>query len=292
MSKDPVERLALGGAQLGLAYGIRGSAKPDYGRALEILSTALEEGFCMVDTACLYGSSHEFIGMALGELGASMKVVTKLPTMRAGDLEEALAKALQDLRTPKVYGLMAHHGKDFNGPLGEEMASFLSRQRDLGLAYKIGFSCYSPEEALAASGVLAPQVVQLPLNALDQRFLASGALKRFKAMGAEIHVRSCFLQGLLLMDPAEGAEKVKGAGRFLERFAERASDFGLSSMELALGFCLSIEEVDRVVVGVDSPSQVSEIVLAARSAAGRVRPEDLEDLMCFDEAVIDPRTWG
>jgi aryl-alcohol dehydrogenase-like predicted oxidoreductase len=246
----------------------------------------------MVDTACLYGSSHEFIGMALGELGASVKVVTKLPTMRAGDLEEALAKALQDLRAPNVYGLMVHHGKDLNGPLGEEMSSFLARQRDLGLADKVGFSCYSPEEALAASDVLIPQVMQLPLNPLDQRFLASGVLKRFKAMGAEIHVRSCFLQGLLLMDAVEGAEKVKGAGRFLSRFAERASDLGLSSMELALGFCLSIEEVDRVVVGVDSPGQISEIVCAVRSAAGRVRPEDLEDLMCFDEAVIDPRTWG
>ncbi|EHM10249.1 putative oxidoreductase, aryl-alcohol dehydrogenase like protein [Thermanaerovibrio velox DSM 12556] len=292
MKPDPVTRLALGGAQLGLAYGICGAREPSYDRALGVLETALCAGIDMVDTAYLYGTSHRFIGEALARLGTSMKVVTKLPALSPREMEKALRASVEDLKTSGVYGLMLHHGEALLGPQGGSMAAFLAAQRDSGVALKVGFSCYSPEEALDASRIMSPQVIQFPLNPLDQRFLISGGIKRLKDIGTEIHVRSCFLQGLLLMDPQEGSEKVKGAAPFLTRLAERALELNMSPMELALGFCLSIPEVDRVIVGVDSPKQLLEVVSAARSACGRVCAEDLKDLICFEDHVIDPRKWG
>ena len=42
-------------------------------------------------------------------------------------------------------------------------------------------------------------LVQLPLNILDRRLIDSDILARLKNRGVEIHVRSVFLQGLLLM---------------------------------------------------------------------------------------------
>ena len=42
-------------------------------------------------------------------------------------------------------------------------------------------------------------MVQLPYNIIDQNFETSGWIKKLKKMNIKIHVRSIFLQGLLLM---------------------------------------------------------------------------------------------
>ncbi|MEM5627314.1 hypothetical protein AAHB47_28660 [Bacillus wiedmannii] len=47
-------------------------------------------------------------------------------------------------------------------------------------------------------------MIQVPLNIFDQRLIYSGLLQKLKTKGIEIHARSPYLQGLLLMD----AEKI------------------------------------------------------------------------------------
>ena len=41
-------------------------------------------------------------------------------------------------------------------------------------------------------------IVQLPINIIDRRFVKSAWLRRLKKNNVEIHARSVFLQGLLL----------------------------------------------------------------------------------------------
>ena len=43
-------------------------------------------------------------------------------------------------------------------------------------------------------------MIQCPFNVFDQRLISSGAYKRMKARGIKVHVRSIFLQGLLLKE--------------------------------------------------------------------------------------------
>ncbi len=63
--------------------------------------------------------------------------------------------------------------------------------------------------------------MQLPLNALDRRPIASGVLARLKAQGSEIHARSVFLQGLLLMPPSDLPEFFEPVRPALARVAPR-----------------------------------------------------------------------
>ena len=44
-----------------------------------------------------------------------------------------------------------------------------------------------------------PDIIQLPFSVFDQRLLQDGTLSTLKSLGIEIHARSIFLQGLLLM---------------------------------------------------------------------------------------------
>ena len=45
-----------------------------------------------------------------------------------------------------------------------------------------------------------PDIIQLPFNAFDKKAAELGTLKRLKDEGIEVHARSIFLQGLLLMN--------------------------------------------------------------------------------------------
>ena len=66
---------------------------------------------------------------------------------------------------------------------------------------KVGVSVYSPRSWHSGWRRVIPGAGAAPANLLDQRFLRSGWLDRLQAQGCEIHVRSLFLQGLLLMQP-------------------------------------------------------------------------------------------
>ena len=70
--------------------------------------------------------------------------------------------------------------------------------KENGLIEKFGYSVYYPEDLDKFFEKFPPDIVQLPANIFDQRFNRSGWLKKLEDQGVEIHIRSVFLQGLLL----------------------------------------------------------------------------------------------
>jgi len=61
----------------------------------------------------------------------------------------------------------------------------------------------------------------------------------------------------------------------------------VSAVQACLAFPLSFPDIDRVVVGADSVSQLDQIISAAVSVA----PDDLPDLQCDAENLINPARW-
>ena len=100
-----------------------------------------------------------------------------------------------------VYGLLAHHADDLLVPGGRRVFEEMQRLLEEGLVRKIGVSVYSGQQIDSILELYTPDIVQLPLNLFDQRLLESGHLEKLKRRGVEIHARSVFLQGLLLIEP-------------------------------------------------------------------------------------------
>jgi preprotein translocase subunit SecY len=66
---------------------------------------------------------------------------------------------------------------------------------------KIGASIYNPLDLEEMSKTFRFDLIQAPFNLVDRRLQKTGWLKKLKDKGVEIHTRSAFLQGLLLMSP-------------------------------------------------------------------------------------------
>ena len=103
------------------------------------------------------------------------------------------------LNTINLYGLMLHRPEQLLGPYGEEIMSALLSLKKSGTVQKIGISVYSPDEFTELFSEYDFDIVQCPFNLIDRRLVNSGWLAKLKALGVEVHVRSSFLQGLLLM---------------------------------------------------------------------------------------------
>ena len=114
------------------------------------------------------------------------------------------------------------------------------------------------------------------------------SLAGLKRAGVEIHARSVFLQGLLLMTPERLPANLASARSQLEKFRAHADKMGLTPLQAALGFALGVPELDCVVVGVNSAAQLAEILVAVP------RSVDVQWLAQFalgDPELLDPSRW-
>jgi aryl-alcohol dehydrogenase-like predicted oxidoreductase len=284
-----VSRLALGTVQFGLPYGIANQsgqvARPE---ARAMLQLAATKGIDLLDTAIAYGASET----CLGEVGIQgFKLVTKLPALPDGCpsasdwVKEQVSASLARLGVSAVYGLLLHRPQQLLGTGGQELYQALQELKESGRAQKVGVSIYDPSELEVIAKSFRLDLVQAPFNLVDRRLHSTGWLQRLKGLGTEVHTRSVFLQGLLLMPTPP--TKFASWNYLWHRWQKWLKENQLNAVEACLAFPLAFPEIDRVIVGLDSVNQLTEIIGAANSALQL----DWPDLQCEEENLINPSRW-
>jgi aryl-alcohol dehydrogenase-like predicted oxidoreductase len=283
-------KLALGTAQFGLAYGIA-SPQPQiaYAEAKNIVDYACGQGMTVLDTAMGYGESEA----RLGEIGVhAWKVISKLPEVPSGEnavawISGAVHSSLAKLKIESLYGLLLHRPAQLVGDRGPEIHAALQRLKSEGLVEKIGISIYQPSELEGVFSVGEVDLVQSPLSVLDRRLITSGWLDRLADRGVEVHARSVFLQGLLLMSAAQRPRKFDRWSGLWDRYHAWVRETGLSPLEACLAYVSSVPQVRQVVVGVNGLSHIQEILQAQISQVPNWSPE----LDTDDEELLNPLAW-
>ena len=286
-----VNQLALGTVQFGIPYGVANQqGLVSFEQVREILNTAQSSGVDTLDTAIAYGDSEH----RLGEIGvSSWKVVSKLPPIPAETtkistwVEQSIYGSLQRLKTTQLYGLLLHRPEQLLSSQGDSLHQSLNLMKDRGLVKKIGVSIYSPTELERLCDRFSFDLVQAPYNILDRSLERSGWLSRLKHLGVEVHVRSVFLQGLLLMNPSSRPAYFARWQPFWQQWEQWLTDTQLTPLQACLGFVLANPDIDRIVVGVDSLGQLQEI-LATAIGEPPLLPEALS---CNDSDLINPSRW-
>lgn len=284
-------RLALGTVQFGLAYGVAnqvGQVSRD--DAVTILAAARTGGLDTIDTAIAYGDSEACLGAA-GVAGWC--IVSKLPTLPddcsdvAGWVAAHIAGSLDRLRVNRLHGLLLHNPRQLLERHGAALAAALRAAREDGLVGRIGVSIYAPDELAAIYPVLPPDLVQAPLNLVDRRLVDSGWLERLADDGVEVHTRSSFLQGLLLMPQVPA--RFSPWQRLWAHWQQWCVAHPGQAAAACLAYPLALPQVARVIIGVDSPAQLGELLDASQSLP---QASELPDLRCTDERLINPSLWN
>jgi aryl-alcohol dehydrogenase-like predicted oxidoreductase len=286
-----MSRLAIGTVQFGLPYGVANQVgQVSRAEAKAMLQVALDNGIDTLDTAIAYGDSEA----CLGKVGTSgFKLITKLPALPDSSVDintwvqQELNASLLRMGVTRVYGLLLHRSEQLLGSQGVLLYKALQSLKDNGQVQKIGVSIYSPNELV----VLTPQyhfdLVQAPFSLVDRRLYSTSWMQRLKDADVEIHTRSVFLQGLLLMSKADMPIKFSPWADLWQTWHRWLADHDCSAVEACLAFPLSFPEIDRVVVGTDSVSQLAQIVSAVKQVK-----INLPNLQSEDENLINPGNWN
>jgi aryl-alcohol dehydrogenase-like predicted oxidoreductase len=285
-------RLGLGTAQFGLRYGVANAGgQVSLREARAILDHAAAAGISLLDTAIAYGESES----RLGQLDvAHWHVVSKLPPLAEGCgdvgawVRNAVQGSLERLRIRRLYGLLLHEPRDLLGGRGPALNAALLELRERGTVHKVGLSVYDPEELEAVWPRFPVDIVQAPFNIVDRRIAASGWLARLHEAGTEVHVRSAFLQGLLVMGAARRPPRFARWQRLWHQWDQWLSEQRLTPLAACLRFVLARPEIRRVIVGVDCLAQLREIIAA--STGKPVMPP--ESLATNDPELVNPSRWN
>jgi aryl-alcohol dehydrogenase-like predicted oxidoreductase len=285
-------KLAIGTAQFGLNYGIANNAgKMTLSAAGEILQFAQTSGIDTLDTAIAYGDSEAVLGV----IGVrSWKVITKLPPVPVDCsdvmlwVEENVSASLQKLGVPKLYGLMLHRPDQLLGDLGLVLYRSLMSIKAKGLVQKIGISVYEPFEIESVFSRYTLDLVQSPLSVLDRRLVDTGWAEKLHKSGVEVHVRSIFLQGLLLMPASLRPAKFESWVNIWQEWDRWLESSQLTPLQACVRYLQSISSVDKIIVGIDSLSQLKEILIATQGRLQSLPEFKTEQI----ENLINPARWN
>ena len=285
-----MNRIALGTAQFGMAYGINNQrGKIPSEEALEILNEAAKSGIDILDTAYGYCDAEIVLGQFIQSSGKNFKVISKLPSCGYGEVEKALSDSLRRLGSSSIYGYLVHNFESYKKePRIWQELEMMKRSKKIE---KIGFSLYRTSELeLLMEREIKIDLINVPHSVFDQRF--GPYFKYLKNMGVEIYTRSVFLQGLVFKKADQLSAYFNPIKEKVDRLHQLARETGLSIATLCINFVLLNDFVDEVVVGVDRLENLKEIMAALRFYdKTRELIDDLLKLREDDESLILPFNW-
>ena len=284
-------KLAIGTANFGLAYGVtNNNGRLSDTEIKNIMSEAKRSKVVTFDTAQGYGDSEERLSPFLNY---KTKVVTKIGIELQSNkislnVQQLFAQSLEKLKCDKVYALLLHNPEVLVGQDGPAIIRELQHLKYEGLVEKIGVSIYNPEILKEVLRSFDVDIVQLPFNIFDREVLLSGWADKLKEKDIEIHTRSVFLQGILLMQRHNLPNWFrKNWSEIFEQWFDFQRHVDATADEIALTFVLRQPWIDKVVVGVDNFQQLTRLANIEKNMK-----KDYEPLFFSrDVNLINPSKW-
>jgi len=308
---SPVKKMVLGGAQIGLNYGINNShGKPSFKSASNLVIKAICNGVEYIDTASAYGDSESILGKILTKGWASrVTTITKLTPLN--DCHEGMDEELvSTFVKASVYQSCFHLGVQTLSCLMLHRASHLTNWggivwktllelQEQGVVSALGVSVQTPDEVELVLANKAVGFIQMPFNLLDDRWVEAikSIQHRKKERKIVVHVRSSLLQGLLISEDHKlweraNVEKPSLVIEYLKRLAEETKCNSI--LELCLTYVRSLNWVDGVVVGMETVQQLEENLdlFSKKEFSPRAMELFQKEAVSLSEMTLDPSNWS
>lgn len=299
-------QLCIGTAQFGLNYGITNHVGkiPD-DDIKTILSKAHKSNIFYIDTAQNYGSSEKEIGK-YKPLGSNFKIVSKLSSL---DLKDSTSKfklfqiwndslnlTLQNLKVEYLDSLLVHNAADFSKSYRYFLLEWLESLKAKSIVKKIGVSIYSAAD-LNNIPLEKIDIIQLPFSIYDQRLLKNGTLKKLSNFNISIHIRSIFLQGLILNPSSNWPLFInKDFRHHHEKFCKYLTDENMNILDFIFWFLSEEIDIEAIVIGISSLREFEkvlksyqDIVIKKKYSKFKNKFKNLDWNVNKD---LDPRKWN
>ncbi len=286
------DKLILGTVQMGLNYGINNnSGKISFENSCAILLKAFELGIETLDTAEAYGDAHKIIGdfHKLNPI-KKFKIITKIPHgFNLDNIEIKVEQYLKDLEIETIDVLMFHSYETYleNNKNIDKFERLINK----GFIKSIGVSVYTNEqiESLLADKIIT--VVQLPFNMLDNINKRGKIIEKLKLSGKEVHTRSAFLQGLFFKETNDLSSFFYPLKVDLEKLKKLSEKYNVSISKMALAYSLNQNNIDQVLIGIDSKKQLEDNFLAFQYQLDAKLISEINTINIVNNELLNPALW-
>tara|TARA_B100000686_G_scaffold331260_1_gene394558 strand:- start:13290 stop:14144 length:855 start_codon:yes stop_codon:yes gene_type:complete len=283
--KNYNQNIILGTAQFSGDYGL-GIFNSNKDKT-NLLNKIIKYNCYGIDTALNYKNSQKHIGKWLLNNKNNIKIFTKIKgSKNIKEMKNSFEKCLNELQRDKIEGLMFHNQESINLKETRYLSKYLFEEKKIN---KIGLSLY---DKLAIPNNIDINFIQIPGSIFNQEILKSKKLHYYIKIGGEVHVRSIFIQGLLLMKNENIPKKFYKLKEPLKKFHKLCNENKCHPITLATK---SIEEFIpkfKLVLGVDNSRQFDHII---RNINQNIDAKIVKKAIALGEKyknkLWDPRYW-
>lgn len=258
------KNLIIGTANFGQQYGVIQKKKIKLSQVKKIIDFANQKKIKFFDTSLRYKNSEKILGKNITK---HSKIITKIPpipsNVKFNDIEKWFDKqislSLKKLKVKKFYAILLHKPESLLKKKGYKLYKALIDQKKKKITEKIGISIYNFDTLNKILKKFEIDVVQLPFNVFDQRLLYKKLIYHQKK--PEIHIRSIFLQGLLLMNPDELPKKFRKFRKYWILWNNWLIKNNIKPLNACLNFILNCKDkFDYIVIGCQDVNQLNQII--------------------------------
>ena len=250
-------RIIVGTAQFYKKYGIikKKSKKND---VLRIINYLKKNKIFTLDTALNYNILK--LSKKYNLKLQKFNIITKVPKITSSQYKTKILKALEtDLKKSnikKYHCIYLHDTINLKKIDMIKSVEFLKEIKSKKITNKIGFSLYNTSDYLKLRKYLKPDIVQIPLNFFDQEFFKNKIQNLLKTDKTKVHVRSIFLQGILLNNNFKNT-KMKLAMIKIKNLCKLKN---IQLIDACINFVLNMKNINKVVIGVHDINELKIIL--------------------------------
>jgi len=243
-----INKLIIGTVQFGLDYGITNlNGKPSNQELDLIFKFCSDKNINTFDTAQDYGTS-ESIMQKYKEIYPGFKIITKAK-FTVENVQEKIQISLDKFVSIDYF--LLHSFSDYNNVIIDQLVEYKKNN----LIKKIGVSVYTVEEAITVLQDKQIDVIQIPFNYVDLQWDNKDFLDLIKLRpDVDVHVRSIFLQGLLLSPPTKIPKNIpkEDFDYLVNIIDDLTKELGLTRSELCFAYTNSFDWISKFLIGIDN----------------------------------------
>ena len=289
-------KLVLGTSQFGSNYGIsnkKGILKQK--EIKKILLTAQKSDIKFIDTAISYSNANK--ELSKNNL-KNFEIIAKTPKLKNLVLKSNINKYIINNflefkkiigYKKKIYTYLVHSPADIRNKNGYEIYKSIKYLKKKGKVKYIGVCIENMNDIdYILKKNFKIDIIECPLNIFDQRILNYKNLNKLRKRKIKIFARSIFLQGLLI-------QKDKEIQKYFKKWKKEISNWhlfqkknGISSLKACMNFILGLEFVDKIIIGVQTSKELSQLVKLSRQKKIEL---NYLDLKINDINILNSENW-
>ena len=287
-------KIVLGTAQIDTDYGVaREKSNFNLGNIINICKN---ESIAYLDTAEKYSQAHSRLSNLIKK---DFKIITKISfaNIEINDLsfkiiEKKIEKLFTSLKSNHIDCILLHETDILKTKYADFLIQKLIQLKDQNKIKKFGISIYEIDE-LESFYEIPFDVIQGPLNILDQRIIHSGWLKKISQDNKEFHARSIFLQGLLSQNLKKDIPQkfLKWEAFWNEWFIWHQFN-KIKPIQTCLSFIINNKLISKAIIGVDNEEQLNNLIYVCKYEL--LDNNILKSLMkktINDKYLVNPKNW-